>query len=111
VGRLVRRAAASLALSLLAVFGLSAVAIAAGVMLFGLTPTGAIALYFVVWWTSLFAVLPFGVRSQAEEGEVAPGTDPGAPGTPALTEKAIWTTFLAGAVFLVAAWLLPLTGL
>ena len=108
---LVKRAAASLALSLVAVFGLSAVAIAAGVMLFGLTPTGAIALYFVVWWTSLFAVLPFGVRSQAEEGEVAAGTDPGAPGTPALAEKAIWTTFLAAGVFLVAAWLLPLTGL
>ena len=27
----------------------------------------------------LFAVLPWGVRSQEESGEVAPGTDPGAP--------------------------------
>ena len=109
--RLIRRAAGSLALSLVAVFGLSALAIAAAVMLFSLTPTGAVALYFVVWWTSLFAVLPFGVRSQAEEGDIAAGTDPGAPGTPALAEKAIWTTFLAAAVFLVAAALLPLTGL
>jgi predicted secreted protein len=28
----------------------------------------AIALYFVIWWTVLFAVLPFGVRTQDEAG-------------------------------------------
>jgi predicted secreted protein len=39
----------------------------------------AIAIYFVVWWMTLFAVLPFGVRSQSEAGLVEPGTDPGAP--------------------------------
>jgi predicted secreted protein len=39
----------------------------------------AIAIYFVVWWTTLFVVLPFGVRSQTEAGSVMPGTDPGAP--------------------------------
>ena len=41
--------------------------------------TTAIAIYFIIWWVVLFAVLPFGVRSQEESGEVAPGTDPGAP--------------------------------
>ena len=39
----------------------------------------AIALYFVIWWLTLFAVLPFGVRSQHETGEVVAGSDPGAP--------------------------------
>ena len=40
----------------------------------------AIAIYFVVWWIVLFAILPFGVKSQTEHGEeIAPGTDPGAP--------------------------------
>ena len=39
----------------------------------------AIALYFVLWWLTLFAVLPFGVRSQHEAGEVVAGSDPGAP--------------------------------
>jgi predicted secreted protein len=39
----------------------------------------AIALYFVIWWLTLFAVLPFGVRSQHEAGEVVAGSDPGAP--------------------------------
>ena len=34
----------------------------------------AIAIYFLIWWLALFAVLPWGVRTQAEEGEGMPGT-------------------------------------
>ena len=44
--------------------------------------TTAIAIYFLIWWVVLFAVLPWGVRSQEEAGEVVPGTDPGAPAAP-----------------------------
>jgi Predicted secreted protein len=50
-------------------------------------PTFA-AIYFIMWWTVLFAVLPWGVRSQSETGEAAPGTDPGPPSVPALGKKA-----------------------
>jgi predicted secreted protein len=39
----------------------------------------AVAVYFIIWWVTLFAVLPFGVRSQIESGVVSPGSDPGAP--------------------------------
>ncbi len=39
----------------------------------------AFAIYFVLWWLVLFLTLPFGVRSQHEDGEGPPGTDPGAP--------------------------------
>ena len=52
----------------------------------------AIAVYFTTWWIVLFAVLPFGVRSQHESGEVTAGTDPGAPVAPGLKVKALWTT-------------------
>ena len=38
-----------------------------------------IAIFFVVWWIVLFAVLPFGVRTQGEAGETVAGTPPGAP--------------------------------
>lgn len=38
-----------------------------------------LAIYFIVWWLTLFVVLPFGVRSQHEAGEVTPGSEPGAP--------------------------------
>lgn len=64
-----------------------------------MTIGGGLAVYFVIWWTVLFAVLPFGVRSQAESGEVEKGTDPGAPVLPGLAKKAMATTILAGIVF------------
>jgi predicted secreted protein len=59
----------------------------------------AIAIYFIIWWVMLFAVLPWGVRSQQETGDVAKGTDPGAPSIPNLKAKLVWTTFVAAFVF------------
>jgi predicted secreted protein len=82
-----------------------------GTQAFGMRLSGALGLYFIIWWTMLFAVLPFGVRSQVEEGAVTAGTEPGAPALPRLREKAIWTTFVASAVFISAAAILPLAGL
>jgi len=58
-----------------------------------------IAIYFLIWWVVLFAVLPWGVRSQAEGGEVVPGTDPGAPVAHRLWSKLGWTTVVATIVF------------
>jgi predicted secreted protein len=65
--------------------------------------TTAIAIYFIIWWTVLFAVLPWGVRSQAESGTVAPGTDPGAPAIPKVWLKLLWTTIVSGVVFALCA--------
>ena len=62
-----------------------------------MTITTAIAIYFLIWWVVLFAVLPWGVRAQGEGG--APGTDPGAPAVPRLKAKLIWTTVVATVVF------------
>jgi len=59
----------------------------------------AIAIYFILWWVVLFAVLPWGVRSQAESGAVEPGTDPGAPTLPEILRKLIWTTTVAAVLF------------
>jgi predicted secreted protein len=59
----------------------------------------AIAIYFIIWWVVLFAVLPWGVRSQHEDGAITPGSDPGAPVIPKLKRKLAWTTIIAGLVF------------
>jgi predicted secreted protein len=59
----------------------------------------AIAIYFLIWWVTLFAILPFGVRSQHETGEIAPGSDPGAPAIPALGKKLLWTTGVTTLLF------------
>ncbi|MBX9741359.1 MAG: DUF1467 family protein [Beijerinckiaceae bacterium] len=58
-----------------------------------------IAVYFTIWWIVLFAVLPFGVRSQHEDGEIPEGTDPGAPVAPLLLKKAVATTLVSAVVF------------
>ncbi|MDC7786502.1 DUF1467 family protein [Rhodoplanes sp. TEM] len=68
------------------------------------------AIYFVTWWIVLFAILPFGVRSQHETGDIAPGTDPGAPSAPALLVKAGWTT-LVTTVLVGAFWWTVQSGL
>ena len=59
----------------------------------------AIASYLTIWWVVLFAILPFGVRSQHEAGDITHGTDPGAPVAPRLLSKALWTTLVASIVF------------
>ena len=65
-----------------------------------LVPWSALAIYFVVWWIVLFAVLPWGARSQHEDGgEIVAGTDPGAPVLPRLQAKAMWTTVISALVF------------
>ena len=60
------------------------------------------AIYFVLWWVTLFVTLPFGVRSQHEEGGGAPGTDPGAPIASLMGRKLIWTTIVSAAIFALA---------
>ncbi len=37
------------------------------------------AIYFVVWWITLFAVLPIGLKTQGEANDVVPGTTESAP--------------------------------
>jgi predicted secreted protein len=62
--------------------------------------TSAIAIYFIIWWAVLFAVLPWGIRSAHEAGEpVEPGNEPGAPVNPNLGRKALITTIIASIVF------------
>lgn len=57
--------------------------------------TGGIVLYAVLWFLVMFVVLPIGQRSQADAGEVMPGTPAGAPHEPALRRKALLTTVIA----------------
>jgi predicted secreted protein len=66
--------------------------------------------YLIVWWLVLFCLLPIGVRSQLEEGDVAPGTEPGAPIQTGLLRKALWATGISvivwGIMFVVVNYVL-----
>jgi predicted secreted protein len=59
----------------------------------------AIAIYFVIWWIGLFAILPWGIRSQLEDGDVVKGSDPGAPARPRLLRIVLINTIFASLVF------------
>ena len=60
-----------------------------------------IATYVVIWWVTIFAVLPWGVKP-AEEGD--PGGGAGAPRNPRLWRKAAITSIVAGLIWLVVYW-------
>jgi predicted secreted protein len=66
-----------------------------------MTLSFAIAIYAIIWWIVLFAMLPIGVRTQEEKGEVAPGTAESAPHRPRLLPKMLATTIIASVVFAV----------
>lgn len=60
-----------------------------------------IATFMILWWLSLFIVLPIGVRGQAEENDIAHGTEPGAPTRSNMLRNVVWSTLLAIAFFLL----------
>lgn len=66
----------------------------------------AIAVYFIIWWTTLFAVLPWGTTSAHETGaEVGPGHAPSAPLRPMMIRKLVATTLIAAVIFAAFLWL------
>ena len=59
----------------------------------------SIAVYFIIWWLVLFAVLPFGVRTQGESGDTVPGTPASAPAAHRMVRTAVTTTLLSAVLF------------
>ncbi len=70
-----------------------------------------LAIYGIVWWLTLFLVLPFGVKTQQEAGEVDEGTAPSAPSRPQIWQKMAITTVLSAAIFASIYWTIVLTGI
>jgi predicted secreted protein len=60
----------------------------------------AAAIYFVIWWVVLFAMLPIGVRTSEEVGEKrVSGTAESAPHRPNLLPKMVATTVVSSIIF------------
>lgn len=62
-----------------------------------------IAIYFIIWWLVIFIILPFGIRTQADEGDITLGTAPSAPVRPMLVRKAIIASIVS-AILLFGLW-------
>ena len=71
-----------------------------------MTPMTAFFIYFLIWWLTLFTVLPLGVNRHEEDGK---GFDAGAPAQPQLKKKLILNTVIS-AVILGIMQLLVVTG-
>ena len=70
--------------------------------------TGAIVLFATLWFLTFYIVLMVRTRTQAEAGEVVPGTPAGAPATEDVGRSAkiatLFTIVLWGALFSVIMW-------
>ncbi|MGB7287398.1 MAG: DUF1467 family protein [Salaquimonas sp.] len=64
-------------------------------------PLTAIAYYVLFWWVCLFAVLSIGLRTQDEEGEIVPGTEPSAPAKLRLGRSLLLNTMISGVLFAI----------
>lgn len=64
-----------------------------------MTITAALVLFSVTWFMVFFCVLPWQFKSQAEAGEVTPGTPASAPADPQVGRKAKITTIIAVVIF------------
>jgi predicted secreted protein len=69
------------------------------------SPFLGIAIYAILWWLSLFIMLPMGAQSLHEAGEEgAPGIERGAPKSHGLRRKALWATGISALLWLGVFW-------
>ena len=57
------------------------------------------AIYVIIWWLTLFAILPLGIESQAEKGKITRGSERGAPANPVILKKIVLTTLVSAVIF------------
>ncbi|MBP2547235.1 putative secreted protein [Neorhizobium galegae] len=67
----------------------------------------AFAVYFVIWWITLFAILPIGLRTQGDEQDVVLGTVESAPARFRGGRVVLMTTIASALIY--GAWYLAST--
>jgi predicted secreted protein len=65
--------------------------------------TGGIVLFAVMWFMVFFVALQIGARSQADEGDIVPGTPASAPSEVRLKRKIVATTMVTVVLWSVVA--------
>ncbi len=88
----------------LALTAFAGIALSIALQFFRLAPIGnvlATAIFYIVWFVCLFAVLPIGIRTQSDVGEVVQGTSAGAPINARAGRIVALTTIVASVVFLL----------
>ncbi|MAN61959.1 MAG: hypothetical protein CMI60_08410 [Parvibaculum sp.] len=75
-----------------------------------MTLVSGFATYAIIWWLTLFVVLPFGIVTQEEVGEIEEGSAPSAPVRPQIIRKVLITTAVSALIFGAVYWLLEHSG-
>jgi len=70
-----------------------------------------IILYAILWWMTFFVVLPLNLKTQADAGEVVPGTPESAPHAVNIRRKVFITTIAAVVVWAVTVVVVYYSGL
>ena len=65
--------------------------------------TSAIVLFAVIWFLTLFVVLPLRLQTQGDLGRVEPGTHAGSPENPQMKKRFLVTTVVALVLWLIVA--------
>lgn len=68
--------------------------------------TGGIVLFASLWFLTLFCVMPVGQRSQADAGNIVPGTHAGAPAGVPWRRKLLWTTGITSIIWAAIAFVI-----
>tara|TARA_R110002073_G_C9389194_1_gene573622 strand:- start:121 stop:462 length:342 start_codon:yes stop_codon:yes gene_type:complete len=66
----------------------------------GVGIVNGVVVFFLIWWILLFTMLPIGITSQKEAGDVVAGSEPGAPMRPNLAKKLWWTTAITSVIWI-----------
>ena len=59
-----------------------------------MTISAAFVLFAVIWFLTLFILLPLNIKTQKDLGNIAEGTPPSAPTNPRVKIKMFWTTII-----------------
>ena len=59
------------------------------------------AVYFIFWWITLFAVLPFGLKTQRDENDIVLGTVESAPANFSGVRLVLVTSVVAAIVYVI----------
>ena len=68
-----------------------------------MSPFSLFVTFLLIWWMTLFIILPLGIKGQAESGDIVEGSEPGAPVNSNILAKFKLTTIVASLIWLVVS--------
>lgn len=73
--------------------------------------TSALVLFAVIWFMTLFVVLPLRLETQGDRGEVTHGTPAGSPANPQMKKRFLITTCVAVVLWVIIAGIIQFGGI